>query len=99
MAPEQVEAAADSLEQSIRAEERRPGRCELDREWQLVETVAELANRVVDPEFDTGGAGPLDKELLRLVRGDRRDGPACLRTDLNPLAARDEEADRRAGSE
>ena len=98
-APEQIEAAADSLEQSIRAEERCPGCGELERERQLVETVAELTDRVVDVELDSGRARPLDEEVLTLVRGERRNGPACLTLDLNALAAGDEEPESRAGSQ
>ena len=81
------------------AEERCPGGGELERERQLVETVAELADRVVDIELDAGGARPLDEEGLALVRGERRNGPACLATDLEPLAAGDEEPESRAGSQ
>ena len=60
--------------------------------------MAELTDRVVDVEFDSGRARPLDEELLTLVRGERRNGPAYLAVDLNALAAGDEEPESRAGS-
>ena len=88
---EQVEAAAEALEDLLRPQHRGAGRGELDRKRQVVQAGAELLDVVSRPEAGVyrGRAG--GEEVETLHRSELGDGKDVLARELEALAARDDE--------
>jgi len=88
---EQIEPAAESLEDLLWTEYSGAGGGELDRERQVVEAAAELRHRGLRPEAGVDGRRAGGEEVEALERRQLGDGVDMLAGELEALAARDDE--------
>src|SRR5438132_75774 len=89
---EQVEALGETLEDLGRRQDARSGRRQLHRERQVVETAAELGDRLVALESRAAA-----EELNRVSLGERKDRVFDFSPDAQELTAGDDQSEIRTG--
>src|SRR5581483_5105949 len=87
---QQVQSAAEPVEQLLRGQQRRPRGCELERERQVVETRAQLVEAVVRLEVRLRSPGSRDEEPPGLLPCENRYRVDLFTLDAQPFAAGDE---------
>ena len=98
-AAQQVEPLPETRQQLFGRENRRPRRRELERQWKVVQAVAEFVECGARLELGLHGARTSDEQRPSVRAIEHRNRIYVLAADLQPLAARHEQVEVRASRE